>query len=69
MPLTSIKLARLRADRRQVEVVLATGIPRARYSEIECGYIQPRPDELERLAVVLGVSVEALREPESEVAR
>lgn len=68
MTLTPIKLHRLRAGRRQIEVALATGIARCRLSEIECGYLQPRPDELQRLAAALGVAAEMLLPTATEAA-
>jgi transcriptional regulator with XRE-family HTH domain len=62
--LTPIKLRRLERDLPQVVVATRAGIPRARMSELECGYVQPRADELARLADVLGVSVNALTSEE-----
>lgn len=55
--LTPIKIHRLRSNLRQIQVAQVTGIPRCRLSEIECGYITPRTEELERIASALGVSV------------
>jgi transcriptional regulator with XRE-family HTH domain len=58
--LTRIKLRRLERDLPQVVVAQRADIPRARLSEIECGYIEARPDELARIARVLGVPVDTL---------
>ena len=60
MVMTEIKLLRLRRGMLQVQLAQQAPIARGRLSEIECGLVTPRPDELERLARVLGVSVETL---------
>ena len=60
MRLTNFKLTRLKIGRLQIEVATAACIPRPRLSEIENGHAKPRPDELRRLALELGVTVEAL---------
>jgi transcriptional regulator with XRE-family HTH domain len=60
-PLTPLKRHRLERDVPQLVVATRAGIPRARMSELECGYAEPRPDELERIARVLGVPVSDLR--------
>ncbi len=62
-PLTRLKLLRLQAGLLQLQVAQRSKIARARLSEIECGYVDPRPDELRRIAQVLGVPIEQLREP------
>lgn len=62
MRLTRIKLRRLEAGLLQVELSQRAQIARARLSEIECGHVQPRPDELDRIAGVLGVKPSDLRE-------
>lgn len=66
--LTTYKIERLRSGRRQIELSLATGIPRQRLSEIECGYITPRADEVERIAAVLGIDAAALLASKVEAA-
>ena len=60
MKLTTIKLQRLKQGRLQIETAREAKIARARLSEIENGHVAPRPDELQRLARVLGVSASSL---------
>lgn len=60
MRLTPFKLHRLRAGLLQIELANRTKIARCRLSEIECGHIKPRPDEVERIALALGVAITAL---------
>jgi transcriptional regulator with XRE-family HTH domain len=60
MRLTEIKLERLRRGLRQLELAQLTGISRCRLSEIECGWIAPRADELERIARALDVPLACL---------
>ena len=60
MRLTRIKLYRLQSGLRQIELAQRADIARCRLSELECGWIEPRAEELKRLARALGVSVENL---------
>ena len=53
MRLTQIKLRRLERGLLQIELAQRAHINRGRLSEIENGHLQPRPDELERIAQVL----------------
>lgn len=62
MKLTAIKLHRQRAGLLQIETAIQAQIARARLSEIENGHLRARPDEIERLAKVLGVEPGALIE-------
>ncbi len=59
-PLTPLKLQRLRSGKLQIEVATASGVPRARLSELECGRVQPRPGEAEKLAAALGTTADEL---------
>ena len=61
--LTRIKLCRLQIGARQLELSQRAGITRQRLSELECGYVEPRADELERLADALGLPVGELTVP------
>jgi transcriptional regulator with XRE-family HTH domain len=65
--LSPIKRVRLEQGRQQFQVAAACGLHPARLSLIETGRARPRPDELQRLADVLGVSVTALS-PQQEAA-
>lgn len=60
MRLTPLKLRRLERGVLQIELARRAKIARCRLSEIECGHIQPRHDELVRIAKVLGVGINAL---------
>ena len=60
MRLTKMKLRRLERGFLQVELAHRANIARCRLSELENGHIEPRPDEIERLASALNVSVESL---------
>ncbi len=60
MRLTKTKLARLQANVLQIDLARRADINRARLSEIENGHCRPRPEELRRIANVLGI-------PEAEV--
>ncbi len=55
MRLTRIKLRRLEAGLLQVELSQRAHIARARLSELECGHVPARPDELTRIAAALGI--------------
>jgi transcriptional regulator with XRE-family HTH domain len=64
MRLTTIKLRRLERGFLQVELAQRANIARCRLSELENGHIEPRLDEIERIARALDVPAEALaREP------
>jgi transcriptional regulator with XRE-family HTH domain len=58
--LSPIKRFRLEQGRPQFQVAAACGLHPARLSLIETGRVQARPDELQRLADVLGVSVASI---------
>ena len=64
--LTELKLSRLRRGVRQMDVAFAAHIAQPRLSMLENGYVEPRLDELERLAMALETSVEALRGAHAE---
>lgn len=55
MRLTKYKLLRLELGRLQLDVARAAGISTPRLSLIENGHVAPRPDEVAKLAAVLGV--------------
>jgi transcriptional regulator with XRE-family HTH domain len=64
--LTPVKLQRLQKGMRQIQLASRTGIARCRLSEIECGYVEARPEEMARIASVLNVPVELLaKKPDS----
>jgi transcriptional regulator with XRE-family HTH domain len=65
MRLTTIKLTRLQRGLLQVELAQRAQISRCRLSEVENGHITARPEELQRLAAALGVSVDVLREKDA----
>lgn len=59
-PLVTLKVARLvRGQLSQQAVANAMGVSLHRYGSIERGYLEPRPDEIAKLALVLGI--EAVR--------
>ncbi len=60
MRLTAIKLRRLEQGLLQLELAQRADISRCRLSELENGHIEARPDEIERLAKALNVSVQML---------
>jgi hypothetical protein len=60
MKLTPVKFWRLRRGVLQIVLAQQAGIPRSRMSEIECGHVAARHDELRRIAAALKVSTEAL---------
>lgn len=68
MRLTPIKLRRLESGLRQIELAQRAQIARCRLSELECGYLTPQPEELQRIAKALGVPAEALAAGTSEAA-
>jgi len=59
--LTNLKLQRLRSRMLQIQLATRAGISRSRLSELEQGHVQPRPDEIARLASVLKVRPRSLR--------
>lgn len=63
--LSPLKLCRFAAGLLQPVVAKRAQIGCMRLAEIENGRSQPRPDELERLAVVLGVSQDDLLGPDA----
>ncbi len=48
-----LKLERIKAGLKQVEIAKITGIDRSRLSLIENCWIEPRPQELEKIKQVL----------------
>ena len=46
---TNLKLERIKAGLKQLEVFKATGIDRARLSLIENGWIEPRAEEIQKI--------------------
>ncbi len=57
-----IKWALLETGRRQVEVARAAGLSEARMSKITNGWLEPRPEERERIAAALGRPADELFE-------
>lgn len=55
MRLTSVKLRRFERGLLQMEVAKRAEIACCRLAEIENGGVEPRPDELQRLSLVLDV--------------
>ncbi len=60
MQLTTVKLRRFERGLLQLEVARRTRITWGRLSAIENGDAVPKPDELQRIAAALGVTLEAL---------
>jgi transcriptional regulator with XRE-family HTH domain len=60
MKLTSVKLYRFQRHLLQMQVAKSAEIPWSRLAEIENGDAEPLPDELERIALALGVSTQEL---------
>jgi transcriptional regulator with XRE-family HTH domain len=60
--LTPLKFWRLQRGVQQIVVAQHAGIARSRLSEIECGHVAARDDELQRLAAVLRVPVAAFEQ-------
>ncbi len=52
---TSVKLRRFERGMMQMEVAKRAEITCGRLAEIENGSAEPKPDELQRIALVLGV--------------
>ena len=57
---TSVKLRRFERGLLQMEVAKRAEIACGRLAEIESGKTEPRPEELQRLASVLGVPTKQL---------
>ena len=55
-----LKLAILKTGKSQRQIAAETGIPESRLSLLVRGWAQPRPNELEELARVLGRLPQAL---------
>jgi hypothetical protein len=51
-----LKAALLRAGSSQRRAALCCGIPENRFSEIVCGWTEPRPEERARIAAFLNIS-------------
>lgn len=51
--LTDLKLQRIKAGLKQVEVAKITGIDRARLSLIENSWVDPKPEEVQRIKAVI----------------
>ena len=58
--MTPLKLARIKQNRLQVAVAATAGIDVTRLNRIENGWVAPKPDEIERIAAALGVTVKSL---------
>ena len=52
----NLKTALLRAGASQRRAAVACDIPENRFSEIVCGWVNPRPAERTRIAAFLGIS-------------
>lgn len=50
---TDLKLRRLKAGLKQIEVFKLTNIDRSRLSLIENGWIDPKPEELKKIKAVI----------------
>jgi transcriptional regulator with XRE-family HTH domain len=50
---TDLKLQRMKAGLKQLEVAKFTGIDRSRLSLIENSWIEPKPEELQKINAVL----------------
>lgn len=64
MPLTKIKLFRLKKGLLQWDLAQRVGVGESHFSKIETGRVIPSPEVLVRIADALGVSPEELREIE-----
>lgn len=53
MAINRFKLARIEEGKKQIELSIQTGIPPCTISQLENGWRNPTPDQLERLAKVL----------------
>ena len=53
MTLTKFKMARLEAGKKQIELSIETKIPVSTLSQIECGWRNPNPVQLEKLRKAL----------------
>jgi transcriptional regulator with XRE-family HTH domain len=60
MRLTNVKLRRFERGLLQTEVAKRAEIACDRLSAIESGRVEPQPDELQRLAAVLGIATQRL---------
>ena len=62
-------LRKIRFEQRvtQIDLMVKTGIWPSRISLLENGYLQPKPDEKEKLARALGVKIEELFEGDGSV--
>jgi hypothetical protein len=52
----NLKTAILRAGTSQRRAAVCCGIPENRFSEIVCGWVEPKPDEKARIAAFLNIS-------------
>lgn len=66
MGLTAVKRVRLESGRRQIEVARSAGLNAPRLSLIENGWVEARPDEIERIAAALGVTPRDIAPAQSE---
>lgn len=55
-----LKEARFFARKPQIQLWLETGIQYSTISRIECGYLKPTKDQMEKIAKALGLSVSEL---------
>jgi len=68
MPLTPLRLARLKRDLTQFRLAVEAHVATGRVSMYERGLLEPTPDEKRRLADALGMTVEQLFPERGDVA-
>lgn len=66
--MNAIKYWRLERQMSQVELNLATGIPRYKIQQFELGICRPNEDELTTISLELGIAKEKLMTAKSEAA-
>ena len=64
--MNGLKFFRMLRRKSQWKLGMEAGITSYRLSQVECGRLQPTPEELQRLAVVLGATAEDLTRTISE---
>jgi transcriptional regulator with XRE-family HTH domain len=55
-----IKLYRIHQGLTQIDLARKSGIAASKLSLIECGHINPSPEEIQRIATALGISKKQL---------